>query len=1162
MSNKPTYEELEKRIQELEQADQERKHALSLLQRAEEIGLSGSWSQNLHTGVEEWSVGEYRIHGLSEDITPSYELHLQCLHPEDRERHARLFQEHLTSDGTRFSQVYRIKTQDGTIRHIRADYQFKRDDNGRAVTAYGTDKDITENMKKEEAIKVNISRFQSIYDSSLIGIAYWKSTGELFDANDTWLKTIGYSREDMENGIADWSKITPPEHLHLDEKGIEQINAKGFCDPFEKEYIRKDGTRVPILIGAAALDDIEGGGVTYMVDMSLIRETQEALEESKTKYLTLLESLQEGVWTIGKDAKTSFVNQRMAEMLGYTKDEMLGKHLFDFMDVKSIEDAKLKLDRRRNGIKEQHDFKFIKKDGQPIYATIETAPLRDENGSYSGAVAGVINITKRKQTEEALKQSEKKYRTLVNNIPDYVMRYDQQYRHIFANEKAISDTGRTVETYIGKTHREMGFPDHLCTLWENAIDRVYETGEMQTETFEWNSDLGTKVLKWSVLPEFSEDGSILTILGISHDITDIKNANETIRKSQALLDSTERVSKIGGWEWDVEAQTMFWTDETYKIHGFDPDKISPRSTEHIEKSLECFDADDRPVILKAFKDCADKGEEYDLDFPFTKATGERIWIRTVAKPVYKGGHVVKVIGNIMDITDRKQAIYALEKSEARYRKMMESISDPLYVGSPEQTIEYMNPAMIERLGRDATGEVCYKAIHGLEKNCEGCPFDRVRNGETIEENVLSPLDDRNYRVTHMPVLNDNLTVSKLTIYRDIHDYLTALSDKEKVQAQLQQAQKIESIGNLAGGIAHDFNNILASIIGFTELALDEVEKGTTQEDNLQEVCMAGKRAKDLVNQILAFARQANEKVKPVRISKIIRESLKLLRASMPTTVDIKQELNSESLTLGNATLIEQAIINLATNAMHSMEESGGVLTVRLSDVYIDEETAKKKHLIKSGNYMQVAISDTGVGIPPEVIESIFEPYFTTKEAGKGTGMGLALVHGTVKKYGGTIMVDSQPGYGTTFTILLPTTKKQEKSIPYRQSELPQGTERILFVDDELPVAKMSKRHLETLGYEVIIRTSSVEALELFKTKPNDFDLVVTDMTMPNLTGDKLAVELIKYRRDIPVVLCTGYSKRISDENASEIGIKAFAYKPVVKADLAKTVRKVLDEAKS
>jgi len=397
--------------------------------------------------------------------------------------------------------------------------------------------------------------------------------------------------------------------------------------------------------------------------------------------------------------------------------------------------------------------------------------------------------------------------------------------------------------------------------------------------------------------------------------------------------------------------------------------------------------------------------------------------------------------------------------------------------------------------------------------------------------------------------------------KGIADLKIAGEEKIKLESQLYQAQKMESIGNLAGGIAHDFNNILSSVIGFTELALDDVERGTPLENNLQEVYTAGKRARDLVKQILAFARQSDEERKPIQVGTIANEVLKLIRSSIPTTIEIKENIESHSLIMGNPSQVHQLFMNLCTNAAQAMEAAGGILEVGLTDVELNEKSALPLSELKSGNYMKVTVSDTGPGISSDIIDSIFEPYFTTKGAGEGTGMGLALVHGIVESYGGKITVDSELGKGTVFSIYLPITKKPEAYQQYEKQKLPSGTERILLVDDELPIAKMGSQILERLGYQVSVRTSSVEALELFRSKPDDFDLVITDMTMPNMTGDELAMELIAFRSDIPVILCTGFSKKITDEKAAKIGIKSFAYKPVVKADLAKTVRKVLNEAK-
>ncbi len=383
----------------------------------------------------------------------------------------------------------------------------------------------------------------------------------------------------------------------------------------------------------------------------------------------------------------------------------------------------------------------------------------------------------------------------------------------------------------------------------------------------------------------------------------------------------------------------------------------------------------------------------------------------------------------------------------------------------------------------------------------------------------------------------------------------------KLEEQLRQAYKMEALGVLAGGIAHDFNNILTSIIGFTEIALDDVEKESDTEINLQEVYTAGLRAKDLVKQILAFARKSDEKLKPIRIDLILNEVLKFIRSSIPTSIELRSNIKSESLIMGNATQIHQILMNLCTNAAHAMETKGGLLVVDLEDIDVNGHEKWNSVGLKKGSYIKICVSDTGEGIAREIIDAIFEPYFTTKEVGEGTGMGLALVHGIVESYGGKIMVDSTLGEGTVFTIYLPLTKEKKSYRPHKSEVLSTGTGRILFVDDEDQIIKMVSRMLERLGYSVTTCNNSLDTLELFKVKSHEFDLVITDMTMPKMTGDKLAVELMKIRPDIPVILYTGYNKKMSDEIASKIGIKAFAYKPIVKADLANTIRKVLNEAK-
>ena len=381
---------------------------------------------------------------------------------------------------------------------------------------------------------------------------------------------------------------------------------------------------------------------------------------------------------------------------------------------------------------------------------------------------------------------------------------------------------------------------------------------------------------------------------------------------------------------------------------------------------------------------------------------------------------------------------------------------------------------------------------------------------------------------------------------------------QESQKRIIQSEKLSAVGTLAGGIAHDFNNILSTIIGFTELSLDDAEEGTPMAENLRQVHAAGLRAKELVRQILTFARQDEEDLKPIRLDGIVKEALKLLRSSIPTTIAVRSRVESRSRIMGSAINIHQVLINLCTNAAHAMED-GGVIDVALEDVDAGEVDILRDRAPFSERHVRLTVSDTGTGIPPHIRDLIFEPYFTTKPIGRGTGMGLSVVHGIVKKYDGEITVESEVGRGTAFSIFFPVTENKAETPVHESEAKPEGVEHILFVDDEPAIAEMGGKMLRRLGYRVTARTSSTDALELFERRKKEFDLVVTDMTMPDMAGDRLARELMKIREDIPIILCTGYSDRISSEEAERIGIRAFAYKPIATVDLAKTVRKVLDE---
>ena len=381
--------------------------------------------------------------------------------------------------------------------------------------------------------------------------------------------------------------------------------------------------------------------------------------------------------------------------------------------------------------------------------------------------------------------------------------------------------------------------------------------------------------------------------------------------------------------------------------------------------------------------------------------------------------------------------------------------------------------------------------------------------------------------------------------------------RKTLENQLRHTQKMEAIGTLAGGIAHDFNNILTSLLGFTQLIMMDVKKGTKTEEDLQEVYKSGLRAKELVRQILTFARKSEEVLMSIRLDLIVKEVLKFIRSSIPANIDIKDNIQSKSLVMANATQIHQVVMNLCTNASHAMNSEGGVLEITLKDIVVDHSQTQFLDGITPGEFIELTVSDTGSGIPDAILDRIFEPYFTTKNIEEGTGMGLALVQGIVKDAKGVIKVESHINQGTTFKIFFPVTNKKKSSSSEINKKLVKGKGHVLVVDDEEPIIKLSKRFLEGYGYTVTTAIDPEEALRIFSKNANDFDAVITDLTMPKMNGNQLIKKIQDIRPGIPCVLCTGYSRE-SNRNSESNGATATLIKPVGQNKLVSTIQHLLE----
>lgn len=519
------------------------------------------------------------------------------------------------------------------------------------------------------------------------------------------------------------------------------------------------------------------------------------------------------------------------------------------------------------------------------------------------------------------------------------------------------------------------------------------------------------------------------------------------------------------------------------------------------------------------------------------------------------GEAEKII-NKMDLQyqDLQKAKEALRENEELLRKMAENYPNSFVsVIEKDLTVGFTSGLEFKKQNINPDKFVGFPSIeifpdHAdiiqqyLKNTFEGeeCSFELSVNNQHLLYNTV-PLSSKDGSIPRILVVIQNIT------------------ERKQLESIIQQSQKMEAIGTLAGGIAHDFNNILCAMIGYTELTLDDVSEGSLAQDNLKEVLKSAMRAKDMVQQILAFSRKSDTEKKPVRIQSIVKEALKLLRPSIPSTIEIRQSIDENcGPVLADSTQIHQVVMNLATNAYQAMREKGGLLNFTLSKEEFRSDDSVQS--LRSSSYLKLIVSDTGCGMDNVIMGKIFDPYFSTKGPAEGTGMGLAVVHGIITDHGGDIKVQSEVGKGTSFYVSFPLLKARPvESETLSTGVIPTGSEHILYVDDEEAIVLMTQQKLVRLGYRVTSRTSSVEALEAFKAKQDEFDLVITDMTMPNMTGVELAARIKEIRPDIPIIICTGFSEMIDRDIAERIGIMGYIMKPPLKDEIAKTIRKVLDQ---
>ncbi|MDR3569482.1 MAG: PAS domain S-box protein [Syntrophobacteraceae bacterium] len=789
-------------------------------------------------------------------------------------------------------------------------------------------------------------------------------------------------------------------------------------------------------------------------------------------------------------------------------------------------------------------------DGRKGRFTLRTIESRERLCNYL-AVALAKFLAK-----EELGESEQRYRELFEAGSDAIIFIDNDTEMILdANSSASVLFGYSREELLTKRNWELSAEPEATRARTRGAKAVL--GRVITVPLRHLRRKDGMVFPAEITGRSFQWRNRFVFIAAIRDITERKKAEEEKSRLAAIVEfSADAI--IGN---TLEGTIISWNRGAQNIYQYLP-------REAIGRSVKLLAPEGLWGEVCANLEKVNSGELVEhYETVRRRKDGRNIEVSLTVSPILDGlGNIVGASSVSRDITSQKRVRDALRESEARMKSIFRAApigigltSDRVFLDANDQLCAIVGYSRDELIGRES-GFLCpddkeYECVGGRKygqiegEGRTGTVETRFRRKDgRIIDVVLSstPIDPANHA--------SGVTVTVM----DITERKRSEQERARIEAQLRQAQKMEALGTLAGGIAHDFNNILGVISGFTELTMLDAQNQDNILENLREVLMASGRARDLVKQILAFSRQSGQEKRPVQVGLIVKEVLKMLRASLPATIEIKHAINSRAVVSADPTQIHQVLMNLCTNGAHAMFEAGGVLDVSLADLVLEPESIRSHSRLEPGPYVKLSIGDTGHGIDPSIMDRIFDPFFTTKGQGGGTGLGLAVVHGIAQSLGGCVDVESQIGRGTRFHVFLPALEMDPAAPRDESFPLPGGRERILVVDDEPALAGAMRRMLESLGYTVAVRESGKEALPALRTEDKPFDLVITDMTMPRMTGAELAGKILNLWPDQPIILCTGFSEKIDAEKAKVLGIRGFLMKPVQLKELADLVRKVLD----
>lgn len=1091
-----------------------------------------------------------RLSGYTKDEAEGKMCWTQTVVEEDVERMIEYSRNRrLNPDSVPWTYEFRFRTKNGEIRNLMNHMSMVPGTKNRIASFI----DVTERKKAEKILLESEEKYRAIFENTgTLSIIVDENTTIIL-ANSEFIKRSGYAKEEIE-GKMSWTRFVTPE----DQDRVFQYADKRKRYPndtpnsYEFKAVNRHGEKFQYMIHVGIIPGTNNR-IASLIDITHIKRAENALKASEDKFLKAFR-FSPAVMTISTIDKGVFidVNEAFLKSFGFQRDEVIGKSVLDLgLYVAPEQRQEIISDLHKFGYVKGRDVLFRHKSGEVIFAIFSSTIM--ESGDVPYMLTQVVDITERHMAESRLKESDQRYRTFIDATSDMIFLKDNQFRYLVVN-KALKDViVKSDEEILDKTDFD------LLPLDIAEQSRKTDIGALSGNSVTVSEDaVGNQYYETLKFPVDLADNR-KGVGGFIRNITQRKKAEEALRKSRMELKEAQRISRLCSWEWDREKDTVTWSEEYYDIYGSDADPSPCNYKEH----LKVYSPESAARLLKAAKTCLQTGETYELDLERTYKDGTSGWITTRGEAIRNNeGIIVGLRGTTIDITVRKLAEEALKEREEFLSSIIENIPHIVFIKDAKnlkylrfnkagaQTLGLTYDEWFEKTDRDIFPKELANSIIKLDRDI----LKKGKMYDILEEVIETRYGKRTVHTKKMPILDKNGNPAFiLGISEDITEQL-------KLESQLRQSQKMEAVGRLAGGIAHDFNNMLFVITGYAEMALSKIKPDDPLRDYIDEIHRTAKRSADVTRQLLAFARSQVINPQVLDLNQALHGMLKMIKRLIGEDIElvISPEKNLWQVKI-DPSQIDQILANLCINARDAISDSGRI-AVETSNVILDADYCSTQSDVLPGEYVLLSVSDNGCGIDQTELPMIFEPFYTTKEHGKGTGLGLPSVYGTVKQNKGFINVISELSKGTRFEIYLPrhipeSTEIIEKNKP---SIFENNTELILVVDDEPTIADMIQKLLEKLGYRVLKANTPSKAIVLAGSSQHEIDLLLTDIVMPEMNGCELADKLLSIHPEMKVLLMSGYpADEIQKHGFADYKMQ-FIQKPVSLDVLAAKVRETLD----